>query len=61
MMKAKYEYIIIGQGIAGSMMAHTLLSRGKNILVIDQFHPNSSSNIASGVVNPITGRKMVKL
>lgn len=59
-MKAKYEYIIIGQGIAGSMMAHTLLSRGKNILVIDQFHPNSSSNIASGVVNPITGRKMVK-
>ena len=59
MMKAKYEYIIIGQGIAGSMMAHTLLSRGKNILVIDQFHPNSSSNIASGSESNYR-KKMVK-
>jgi glycine/D-amino acid oxidase-like deaminating enzyme len=59
-MNTKFEYIIVGQGIAGSMVAHTLLSRGKNVLVIDEFHSKSSSNIASGVVNPITGRKMVK-
>lgn len=54
------DYIIVGQGIAGSMVAHTLLSRNKNIVVIDEYNPNSSSNIAAGVVNPVTGRKMVK-
>jgi len=58
--KKSVEYIIVGQGIAGSILAHTLLARGKSILIIDQYNPNSSSNIAAGVVNPITGRKMVK-
>ncbi len=54
------DYIIVGQGIAGSMVAHFLLKQKKKILVIDSFNPNSASNIAAGVVNPITGRKMVK-
>lgn len=60
MIPSKVDYIIVGQGIAGSMVAHFLLQAGKNILVIDEFNPNSSSNIAAGVINPITGRRMVK-
>jgi len=55
-----YDFIIVGQGIAGSIMTHFLLQQNKKVLVIDNFNPNSASNIASGVVNPITGRKMVK-
>ncbi len=55
-----YDYIIVGQGIAGSLLAHFLLKQHKKIIVIDKSYPNSSSNIAAGVVNPITGRKMVK-
>lgn len=54
------DYIIVGQGIAGSLLACHLLNAGKKILVIDEFNPNSSSNIAAGVINPVTGRKMVK-
>ena len=54
------DFIIVGQGIAGSILAHFLLQQHKKILVIDQHNPNSASNIAAGVVNPITGRKMVK-
>ena len=55
-----YDFIIVGQGIAGSLIAHFLLQHNKKILVIDKFNPNSASNIAAGVVNPITGRRMVK-
>ena len=55
-----YDYIIVGQGIAGSLLAYFLLKQNKKILVIDKSYPNSASNIAAGVVNPITGRKMVK-
>ena len=55
-----YDYLIVGQGIAGSMVAYHALKRGKNILVIDQSNPRSASNITTGVINPITGRRMSK-
>lgn len=54
------DYIIIGQGLAGSAVAIQLLQRQKKILVIDQPLRNTSSNIAAGLFNPITGKKMVK-
>ncbi|MBK9328142.1 MAG: FAD-binding oxidoreductase [Sphingobacteriales bacterium] len=60
MTPSKVDYIIIGQGIAGSMVAYFLLRQKKNILVIDELNLHSSSNIAAGVINPITGRRMVK-
>ncbi|MBL7859040.1 MAG: FAD-binding oxidoreductase [Cyclobacteriaceae bacterium] len=56
----KVDYIIIGQGLAGSAVAVQLLRRGKKILVIDQPAKNNSSRIAAGLFNPITGKKMVK-
>jgi glycine/D-amino acid oxidase-like deaminating enzyme len=55
-----YDYLIIGQGLAGSCMALQLLQADKKILVIDNPHPNTSSMVAAGIFNPITGRKMVK-
>jgi len=54
------DYIIVGQGIAGSMLSWFLLQEGKKILVIDELNFHSASNIASGITNPITGRKFVK-
>lgn len=59
-MNNHYDYIIIGQGLAGSLLSHFLLCDGKKLLVIDSFNPNSASNIAAGVINPVTGRKIVK-
>ncbi|MCB0503747.1 MAG: FAD-binding oxidoreductase, partial [Bacteroidetes bacterium] len=56
----KYDYIVVGQGIAGTCLAFQLLMSGKTVLVIDEYNPNSSSNVATGIINPITGRKMVK-
>lgn len=54
------DYVIIGQGIAGSALALELLFRNKNICVIDAGIENSSSSLAAGIVNPVTGRRLVK-
>ncbi|PKK36969.1 hypothetical protein BWI96_08800 [Siphonobacter sp. SORGH_AS_0500] len=55
----KIDYLIVGQGIAGSMLAWTLRSRGCKIRVIDDQRP-SSSRVAAGICNPVTGRKLAK-
>jgi glycine/D-amino acid oxidase-like deaminating enzyme len=54
-----YDYIIIGQGIAGSFLSYYLLAAGKKVLVIDKDSPNSSSKVASGLINPVTGKRIV--
>ncbi|MTI31752.1 NAD(P)/FAD-dependent oxidoreductase [Xanthovirga aplysinae] len=54
------DYLIIGQGIAGTCMSYQLMRRGKKVMVIDQIEQKSSSEVAAGLFNPITGRKMKK-
>lgn len=56
----KVDFIIVGQGLAGAAIAMQLMARNKKILVIDQPQNNTSSKIAAGLFNPITGRKMTK-
>jgi glycine oxidase len=54
------DFLIVGQGLAGSVLALQLLKHGKRILVIDNSKTNSASSAAAGIYNPITGREMVK-
>jgi glycine oxidase len=54
------DYIVVGQGLAGSCVALQLLNRGKRILVVDRQRENSATNVAAGLFNPITGRHMTK-
>lgn len=56
----EFDYIIVGQGLAGSALSYQLIKEGRKVLVIDEDRPNTSSKIAAGLYNPITGRKMVK-
>ena len=56
----KKDYIIVGQGIAGSVLAATLMMEGKSVIVIDNRHSEASSCVAGGGVNPITGQRFVK-
>ncbi|UII21965.1 NAD(P)/FAD-dependent oxidoreductase [Fulvivirga ligni] len=55
-----YDYVLVGQGLAGSALAYHLIERGKSVMVIDNNAKITSSKIAAGLFNPITGRKMVK-
>lgn len=54
------DYLIIGQGICGSFLSHDLLNAGKSVMVIDENRPGTASKVASGLINPITGRRMVR-
>lgn len=54
------DYIVVGQGIAGSLLAWELFHRGFRIKIIDNGHRSSSSSIAAGILNPITGQRLVK-
>ncbi len=53
------DYIIVGQGLSGSFLSSKLFKAGKKIVVIDDASPNVASKIASGVINPVTGRRIV--
>jgi glycine/D-amino acid oxidase-like deaminating enzyme len=53
------DILIIGQGICGSFLSWYLHKEGKKVLVIDNNDSNASSRIAAGIINPVTGRRMV--
>ncbi len=54
----RFNYLIIGQGIAGSLLARNLLKRQQTVLVVDNNHHWSSSSISTGIINPITGKRL---
>ena len=56
----KVDILIVGQGLAGSLLAWSLIQRGQTVCVVDDKHPNAASRVAAGLINPITGRRLVK-
>jgi len=55
------DYIILGQGIAGTLFSRELIKRGKSLIVIDEIQQYSASRVTSGIINPITGKRLAKL
>jgi glycine/D-amino acid oxidase-like deaminating enzyme len=54
------DVLIIGQGICGTFLSWYLQQVGIGHLVIDQPQDNTASKVAAGVINPVTGRRIVK-
>jgi glycine/D-amino acid oxidase-like deaminating enzyme len=54
------DYLIIGQGISGTWLSYYLQKANKSFIVIDNAQPNSASRVAAGIINPLTGRRIVK-
>ena len=54
------DYIIIGQGISGTLLSRALIKAGANVLVIDNAKPDTASKVASGIINPVTGMRHVR-
>jgi len=59
-LKRKFDFLIIGQGLAGSLLAWRLIKQGKKVLVIDSCFQQTTSRTAAGLINPVTGKRLVK-
>lgn len=55
-----HDYVIVGKGIAGSILAYRLCEAGKSIVIVDEDSPNAAWKVAGGVWNAITFRKILK-
>lgn len=53
------DILIVGQGISGTFLSYYLHKAGVNCVVIDNNEENSPSKVAAGIINPVTGRRLV--
>ncbi len=53
----QYNFLIIGQGLAGSLLAWRLIHAGQKVRVLDDNHHSSSSMVAAGLINPMPGMR----
>lgn len=56
----RYDFIVVGQGLAGTVLACTLLQKGRSVLVVDDPSLSSCSRVAAGNVNPIVFKRLAK-
>ena len=54
------KHLIIGQGLAGTLLAAELLLRESDFMIMDAFSPNAASQVAGGAFIPIVFRTLKK-
>lgn len=55
------DYLIVGQGICGTFLSYFLAQENKSFIVIDKNETITPSKVSAGIINPVTGRRMVKV
>ncbi len=55
-----HPVLIVGQGLAGTLLSYRLAQRKKEHKIIDQGVSRNATQAAAGLVNPITGRYFTK-
>lgn len=55
-----YDFILVGQGLAGSILSLTLLKAGYTVCVIDDPDLSSCSSVAAGIWNPIVFKRLTR-
>ena len=55
----EFDYIIVGQGISGTLLSRCLIEAGKKLIVFDNNYKYAASRVAGGVINPVTGKRWV--
>jgi glycine/D-amino acid oxidase-like deaminating enzyme len=58
-MERQTDILIIGQGICGTFLSWELERAGISHIVIDEERPDTASRAAAGLINPVTGRRIV--
>lgn len=54
------DFFIVGQGLAGTLLAYELISRNKKVIVFDDLQNTKASEVAAGLINPVVFRRMTK-
>jgi glycine/D-amino acid oxidase-like deaminating enzyme len=54
------DVLIIGQGICGTFLSRELERAGLSYMIIDEERSSAASRAAAGLINPVTGRRIVK-
>lgn len=54
------DVLIVGFGLAGATLAHTLEAKGISFHIVEESYDGSASCIAAGLVTPLTGKRFVK-
>ena len=54
------DILIVGQGLAGTMLGWELEQAGVSFAIVDDGHANAATSVAAGIINPVTGRRLVK-
>jgi glycine oxidase len=57
-MKRSKKQLIIGQGLAGSLLAMEMWEMGVEFMIVSAELPYSASRVAAGILNPITGKRL---
>lgn len=52
--------LIVGQGLAGTLLAYELIAKGISVTIVDRQESLTSTKVAAGIILPVTGRRMVK-
>lgn len=55
----RVDLLIVGQGLAGSLLAIEALEQGFSVRVVDEGKENASQ-VAAGLVNPLSGLRLLK-
>ncbi|MFT5600603.1 MAG: glycine oxidase [Flavobacteriales bacterium] len=53
------KYLIVGQGLAGSVLAQTFISANIQFQIIDDNHKTASSVVAVGIMHPISFKRLI--
>ncbi|GAB3010396.1 FAD-dependent oxidoreductase [Niabella terrae] len=51
--------MIVGQGISATLLSWFLLKSGAEVTVVDDQQTATASRVAAGLINPVTGRRLV--
>lgn len=54
------DFIVVGQGLAGSVLSLKLIEAGYTVKVIDRSELSSCSKVAAGIWNPVVFKRLTK-
>jgi glycine oxidase len=54
------DFIVVGQGLAGTLLSDHLRKEGKKVIVVDEGRSTTSSQVAAGIYNPVVFKRLTE-